>query len=540
MIKIVKKLTQFKLSNDKYQLLGEDVVKVDWRWAQAQEQMGKLVLVTAITPTPFGEGKTTVTIGLTDALNALQKKTMAALREPSLGPVFGRKGGGTGGGATEILPTEAINLHFTGDFHAITSAHNLIAAMIDQNLFFDKLSIDTKRIVWKRAIDMNDRSLRRVTINIKDGVSYESGFQITASSEIMAILCLARNVNELKQMIDSIVFAYSLEGKPLTVAQLEITEAILALLDDAFSPNIVLTSGGSLAVVHGGPFANIAHGCNSILATKLALACAEYTITEAGFGSDLGAEKFLNIKAPKLGKIPDCLVLVVTVRALKYHGGSAITDVMADSNDALRHGLGNLQKHVENLQRNNIPLLITINAFAEDDPSEWEIIKNFTNKLGLICTLNKAFSEGGAGAIELAKAVLERTTTACTCSKGYKKLYEETETCAEKIAHIVKKIYCATEINYSNEASIILKCIMEKQLNYPICIAKTPEAFTQNSKDRGIPKEYCANITNIKVAYGAQLIIVFMGNTLDMPGLAKEPRAKHFKIPLKMQAYFTK
>ncbi|GBU11218.1 formate--tetrahydrofolate ligase [Erysipelotrichaceae bacterium] len=525
MDRICGKLSEYSIPETAITTYGADIAKIDWRYIQNSIPKGKLVLVTAITPTPLGEGKTTVSIGLTDGLNSLGKKAIAALREPSLGPVFGRKGGATGGGQTEIHPVDKINLHFTGDFHAITSAHNLIASMIEQQLFFDLMDIDTNTIIWKRALDMNDRHLRELTIVIKAGISYKSGFQITASSEIMAIICLAENIAELRKMLNRIVFAKNSKGEELSVEQLDITDALLALLMDAFSPNAVLTTAGNLALVHGGPFANIAHGTNSLMATKAALSMAEFTITEAGFGSDLGAEKFFDITAPKLGKQPDCVVLVTTIRALKYHAQVELCDIEKENITALKKGMANLAKHIANLQARQIPLVVTLNAFATDTAAEIAVLTSSLAAANIDFALNTAYLEGAKGATELGKRVI----AAVESKMEYQKIADMQDMLATKIAAIVKT-YGATGVEYTKEAAVLLAELEKKAGNLPVCIAKTPEAFTQKVKDRGIPKPYIAEIRSLKLVAGAGMVIVFMGNIIDMPGLPKNPQAQKIKI----------
>lgn len=526
MNKVIEKLKQIGIPNENISGYGKDIAKIDWQYIEQVKPTGKLILVSAITPTPLGEGKTTVSIGLTDGLNSIGKKAVVALREPSLGPVFGRKGGATGGGQTEIHPVDKINLHFTGDFHAITSAHNLIAAMIEQQLFFALSNINPATITWKRALDMNDRHLRHITIKINDDISYQGGFQITASSEIMAILCLAENFAELRTMLDNIVFAYDYDGQPLKVATLNITDSLLALLIEAYSPNAVLTTAGNLAFVHGGPFANIAHGCNSILATKLALSHADYTITEAGFGSDLGAEKFLDIKAPKLKKLPDAVVLVATVRALKYHAGVDMADIETENIAAIQAGLANLQKHIDNIKYRNLPLVVTVNVFANDTTAELACIKDFVEAQQVTCALNTAYADGANGATDLAEKVIAATEQ----TYNYQNLYEWTMPLKEKITNIATKVYGATAITYTEVAEQAIVKFGDLVDNLPVCIAKTPDAFTQNGKDRGLPKPFIAEVRNIKVINGAGMIVVYMGGVIDMPGLPKVPNAQKITI----------
>lgn len=526
MNKVVEKLEQIGIPETVISSYGKDIAKVDWQYIENLTPKGKLILVTAITPTPLGEGKTTVSIGLTEGLNKIGVNAVAALREPSLGPVFGRKGGATGGGKTEIHPVNKINLHFTGDFHAITSAHNLIAAMIEQQMFFSLSNINPQTIVWKRALDMNDRHLRHVTIHINDDLAYQSGFQITASSEIMAILCLAENFQELGDMLDNIVFAYDYDGNPLKVAMLDIRDALLALLMEAYSPNAVFTTDENIAFVHGGPFANIAHGCNSIMATKLALSHADYTITEAGFGSDLGAEKFLDIKAPKLKKLPDAVVLVATIRALKYHAGVEMADITTENVQAVEQGLANLEKHIANIKYRQLPLVITLNVFADDTQAELACVQSFVESQGIAFSLNTAYTDGADGATDLAQKVI----TVAAEKFDYHNLYNWADPLKNKIAKIVTDVYGATAVHYSEQAEKAITQIGTLADGLPVCIAKTPDAFTQNSKDRGIPKAFAAEIRNIRLVNGAGMIVVYMGGVIDMPGLPKKPNAQKITI----------
>ena len=526
MNKVVEKLIAKQIPAESISQYGDDIAKINWQYAENAKPKGKLVLVTAITPTPLGEGKTTVTIGLVDALNHIGEDAVAALREPSLGPVFGRKGGATGGGKTSLHPSDKINLHFTGDFHAITSAHNLIAAMIDQQLFFDLATFDPETITWKRAVDMNERSLRQLEITVKDDISYTGSFQITSSSEIMAIVCLARSFAELEEMLNNIVFAYDYEGTPVKVETLGITEALLALLKDAYSPNAVFTTGGNLAIVHGGPFANIAHGCNSILATKLALAHSDFVITEAGFGSDLGAEKFLDIKVPKLGKKPDAIVLVATIRALKYHAGLSMKHIEVENVHALQQGLTNLQKHIDTMMARGLPLVVALNVFATDTDAEIQCVEDFVTEQGIDFAVSTAFVDGGRGAVELAEKVITKTQE----TTDYHPLYNKDMPLLDKIAAVVIEVYGATDIEYSSQAVARLEQIKESAKGLPICIAKTPESFTQDQKNRGIPQPFTAKIRDLKLVSGAGMVVVYMGNVIDMPGLPKRPNAVNVTI----------
>ena len=493
---------------------------------------GHLVLVTAITPTPAGEGKSTVTIGLTQALNKLGKKSIAALREPSLGPVFGMKGGATGGGYSQIVPMEDINLHFNGDFHAIGAAHNLISACIDNHIKQgNTLNIDINNITWKRVVDMNDRALRDIVIGLGgniNGVVRESSFQITVSSEIMAILCLANSIKDLKNRIANIIFGYDTKGNALKVLDLKIQGAATALLKEAIKPNLVQTLENTAVFVHGGPFANIAHGCNSILATNLAIKLSDYAITEAGFAADLGAEKFLNIKCRQANLKPSCIVIVATIRALKYHGGMNIKDLDKENIEALKSGIANLEKHIENMSEFNIPVVVAINKFVTDTDKEIEYIKKHCESINIKVSLCEIWANGGSGGIELANTVVDVIEKN---KADYKPLYPLDIPIEEKIKTICKKIYGARDVSFSNSAKKMIKKIDELGYsNLPICMSKTQKSISDNPTLLGRPSGFIVNIDEIRLASGAGFIIALAGSIIDMPGLPKIPAAEKIDI----------
>lgn len=491
---------------------------------------GKLVLVTAITPTPAGEGKSTVTVGLTQALNRLGKSSVAALREPSLGPVFGMKGGATGGGYAQVIPMEDINLHFTGDLHAIGVAHNLIAACIDNHINSGNLlNIDVTKISWKRVVDMNDRALRDVVIGLggkANGIPRESSFQITVASEIMAALCLANSLMDLKDKIRSMVFGYSRDGKALTVGDLKIEGAVTALLKEALKPNLVQTLENTPVFIHGGPFANIAHGCNSILATKLALKLSDYAITEAGFAADLGAEKFLDIKCRKGNLRPNCVVIVATVRALKHHGGAK--ELSEESLEALEKGIANLDKHIENMKKYNLPVVVAINRFVSDTERELKFIEKHCKELDVPVALCEVWAKGGEGGIALAKEVmaqLEKETD------NYTPLYSLDLSIKEKIETIAKEIYGADGVEFSSGAKKMLKTIDE--LGYgslPVCMSKTQKSLSDNASLIGRPTGFTVTINELRISAGAGFIVAMAGDIIDMPGLPKKPAAELIDI----------
>ena len=490
---------------------------------------GKLILVTAISPTPAGEGKTTTTVGLGDALNLIGKKTMICLREPSLGPVFGMKGGATGGGYAQIIPMEDINLHFTGDFAAIAAAHNLLAAMLDNHIYHgNELGIDIKTIQWRRTVDMNDRAIRKITLGVnekKEGFPREGGFDIVAASEIMAIFCLSTSIEDLKKRIGQIVVAYNNKNQPILAKDLKAVGAMTALLKDALAPNLVQTLENNPAFVHGGPFANIAHGCNSVLATKTALKLADYVVTEAGFGADLGAEKFIDIKCRKSGIQPSATVIVATVRAIKYHGGAELSNLTHEDISALDKGLVNLERHVENMTKVfNLPCVVAINKFTSDTQAEIELILQRMKKLNVKTILSSHWSDGGKGAVDLAKTVVE------LCENSNQKMqyvYEENDTLIEKINKIAKKIYRASEVTMDDNVKAQIANLQKNGYgHFPICVAKTQSSFSIDPKLRGAPSNHSIAIREIRLSAGAEFVVIICGSIMTMPGLPKVPSAE--------------
>ncbi|WP_456059616.1 formate--tetrahydrofolate ligase [Brachyspira pilosicoli] len=519
------------LTDEDYEVYGKYKAKIELSVLNKlkDKKDGKLVLVTAITPTPAGEGKSTVTIGLTQGLNKIGKNAVAALREPSLGPVFGIKGGACGGGYAQIVPMEDINLHFNGDFYAIGSAHNLISACIDNHIKQgNELKIDTNKIIFKRVVDMNDRALRDIVIGLggsENGVTRQSSFQITVASEIMAILCLSNSLMDLKERIGNIVFAYDVNDNPLKVKDLKVEGAACALLKDAIKPNLVQTLENTPAIVHGGPFANIAHGCNSILATKLALKLSDYTITEAGFAADLGAEKFLDIKCRVAGLKPNCIVLVATIRALKHHGGAL--ELNKEDLNALNKGFENLDKHIENMKKYNVPVVVAINKFVSDTDKEVELIKKHCEEMGVDISLCEVWEKGGEGGEDLAKKIVKATSE----ESNYKPLYNLDKPIKEKIEYICKEIYGAGEVKFSNKANKMMKKIESIGFGgLPICMSKTQKSISDNPALLNAPKGYTLNIDEIKLASGAGFIIAMAGGIIDMPGLPKVPAACNIDI----------
>lgn len=488
---------------------------------------GKLVLVTAINPTPAGEGKTTTTVGLGQALGLMGKKAVIALREPSLGPCFGIKGGAAGGGMAQVVPMEDLNLHFTGDFHAITSANNLLAALLDNHIQQgNQLGIDTRSVVWKRCLDMNDRALRNIVIGLgakADGVVREDHFVITVASEIMAILCLASDMEDLKERLGKIVVAYNFAGEPVTAKDLGGVGSMAALLKDALKPNLIQTLENTPAIVHGGPFANIAHGCNSVRATKTALKIADYCITEAGFGADLGAEKFLDIKCRMAGLKPDAIVLVATVRALKYNGGVPKDQLSTENLDALKKGIVNLEKHIENLQKYDVPVVVTLNSFVTDTEAETSFVKDFCISRGCSFALSEVWEKGGEGGVELAKTLLE---TLETKESHYHPLYKDELSFEEKIETIAKEIYGADGVNYSSTAKKQLEKLTKLGFaNMPVCIAKTQYSLSDDPTLLGRPTNYNIEVRECYVSAGAGFVVVITGQIMTMPGLPKAPAA---------------
>lgn len=493
---------------------------------------GKLILVTAITPTPAGEGKSTTTVGLAQGLAKIGQKVIVALREPSLGPCMGIKGGAAGGGYSQVVPMEDINLHFTGDFHAITSAHMLLAAMLDNHIQQgNALNTDPRRIVWKRVVDMNDRELRNIVVGLggkAHGVPRQDGFDITVASEVMAILCLATGLHDLKERLSKIIVAYDYSGNPITAGMLKAQGAMAALLKDAVKPNLVQTLENVPAIIHGGPFANIAHGCNSVMATKTALKLADYTITEAGFGADLGAEKFFDIKCRYAGLKPDAVVLVATVRALKMHGGVPKTDLATPDVEAVKRGIVNLEKHIENIKQYGLPLVVAINAFAQDTPEELEAIRSHCAAHGVNVALSEVFAKGGEGGIELAKEVVALATSG---KADFKLLYGEELSLKEKIETIAKKIYGAVGVNYTKEANNSLKDFEKMGYGHlPVCMAKTQYSFSDDPALLGRPEGFEITIKNCRIAAGAGFVVVLTGDIMTMPGLPKVPAAEKIDV----------
>ena len=492
---------------------------------------GKLILVTAINPTPAGEGKTTVTIGLGQALNRLKKKCVIALREPSLGPVMGRKGGAAGGGYSQIVPMEDINLHFTGDIHALTAANNLLSALIDNHIFQgNELGIDPENITWKRALDINDRALRHITIATgkKDGVERKDGFIITVASELMAVLCLASDLQDLKQRIARIIVGYTFDKKPVYVSDLKAEGALTALLKDALKPNIVQTLEHTPCLVHGGPFANIAHGCNSVRATKTALKLGDYVVTEAGFGADLGAEKFLDIKCRAANLNPNAIVIVATIRSLKYNGGVSLQDLKEENTSALEAGFVNLEKHIENMKKYKVPVIVAINKFASDTENEISCLTRLCEKAHVKCVPSQVFEKGGEGGMELAKCVLDTIENE---SSHYEPLYDEKLSIKEKIEIISKEIYGADGVEYSESAEDSICQIEKNSLDkLPVCIAKTQYSLSDDEKLLGCPKGFQIHVKEVKISAGAGFIVVLTGNILTMPGLPKVPAAEKIDI----------
>lgn len=493
---------------------------------------GKLILVTAITPTPAGEGKSTTTVGLAQGLAKIGQKVIVALREPSLGPCMGIKGGAAGGGYSQVVPMEDINLHFTGDFHAITSAHMLLAAMLDNHIQQgNALNIDPRRIVWKRVVDMNDRELRNIVVGLggkAHGVPRQDGFDITVASEVMAILCLATGLHDLKERLSKIIVAYDYSGNPITAGMLKAQGAMAALLKDAVKPNLVQTLENVPAIIHGGPFANIAHGCNSVMATKTALKLADYTITEAGFGADLGAEKFFDIKCRYAGLKPDAVVLVATVRALKMHGGVPKTELATPDVEAVKRGIVNLEKHIENIKQYGLPLVVAINAFAQDTPEELEAIRSHCAAHGVNVALSEVFAKGGEGGIELAKEVVALATSG---KADFKLLYGEELSLKEKIETIAKNIYGAVGVNYTKEANNALKDFEKMGYGHlPVCMAKTQYSFSDDPALLGRPEGFEITIKNCRIAAGAGFVVVLTGDIMTMPGLPKVPAAEKIDV----------
>lgn len=522
------------INEDELEFYGKYKAKIsDELWESVKDREdGKLVLVTAINPTPAGEGKTTTSIGLGEAMALLGKKAVLALREPSLGPCFGIKGGAAGGGYAQVVPMEDLNLHFNGDFHAITSANNLLAALLDNHIQQgNQLGIDPRQVVWKRCMDMNDRALRNIVIGLgskMDGMVREDHFIITVASEIMAVLCLADNMEDLKRRLGRIIVAYSFDGTPITADDLHATGSMAALLKDAIKPNLIQTLEHNPAIVHGGPFANIAHGCNSVRATKTALKLGDIAITEAGFGADLGAEKFFDIKCRKAGLKPDAVVLVATIRALKYNGGVPKADLAKEDLESLKKGIVNLEKHIENLQKFGVPVVVTLNSFVTDTKEEIAFVENFCKERNCEFALSEVWEKGGEGGIELAKKVLD---TLDHKEAHFKPLYEDEISLMDKIKTIATEIYGADDVTYSKAALKELKHIEEMGMgNFPVCMAKTQYSLSDDASKLGRPTGFTVNVREVYVSAGAGFVVAITGSIMTMPGLPKVPAANNIDV----------
>lgn len=521
------------INEDELEFYGKYKAKLSDELSErvSKNKDGKLVLVTAINPTPAGEGKTTTSAGLGQAMAKIGKKAIIALREPSLGPVFGIKGGAAGGGYSQVLPMEEINLHFTGDMHAITSANNLLCAMLDNHMQQGNvLGIDPRRILFKRCLDMNDRALRNVVIGLGgkvNGVPREDGFIITVASEVMAILCLANDISDLKKRLGNILVAYTYDGNPVFCKDIKADGAITALLKDALKPNLVQTLEGTPAIMHGGPFANIAHGCNSVRATKLALKLGDYCITEAGFGSDLGAEKFLDIKCRYAGIAPSCIVIVATCRALKYNGGVPKAEVSEPNLDALKDGIVNLGVHIDNMNKYGVPVVVAINRFYTDSDEELKYIEDYCHQRGAEFALSDVFCEGGNGGVDLAKKVVE----ACEKPSDFKLLYDNDLTIKEKMNRIATEIYGADKVNYTPQAEKALKDVVALGGDkLPVCVAKTQYSLSDNPALLGAPKGFDITVRDVRISNGAGFVVVYTGNIMTMPGLPKVPAANNIDV----------
>ncbi|MBQ1843036.1 MAG: formate--tetrahydrofolate ligase [Lachnospiraceae bacterium] len=533
-LRIEKVAERYDIPYDSLELYGKYKAKLTEDYLKELDGRpdGKLVLVTAINPTPAGEGKTTTTIGLVDALNKRGKRTIAALREPSLGPCFGIKGGAAGGGYAQVVPMEELNLHFTGDFHAITSANNLLAAMLDNHIQKgNKLRIDPRSVVWKRCMDMNDRVLRNIVVGLgkkSDGMPREDHFVISVASEVMAIFCLAENLHDLKERLKKIIVAYNFDGEPVTAEDLKATGAMAALLVDALKPNIVQTLEHNMAIVHGGPFANIAHGCNSVRATRTALKLGDIAVTEAGFGADLGAEKFFDIKCRKAGLRPDAVVLVATVRALKYNGGVPKDDLKTENLEALKKGIVNLEKHIENLQKYGVPVIVTLNSFDTDTQAEIDFVKNFCEERGAEFAVSEVFAKGGEGGLDLADKVID---TLENKKSDFHVLYPDNMSLEDKIETIAKEIYGADGVNYTAAARKQLSKLKDLGMdNLPVCMAKTQYSLSDDAKALGRPTGFKINVREVYPSAGAGFVVAVLGNIMTMPGLPKHPAAENIDV----------
>ena len=534
MLPIKEVAASIGIEEDDLELYGKYKAKISDELIEKSKNNpdGKLILVTAINPTPAGEGKTTSSVGLGQAFGKLGKKALIVLREPSLGPCFGIKGGAAGGGYAQVVPMEDLNLHFTGDFHAITSANNLLAALLDNHIQQgNELGIDPRQIVWKRCLDMNDRVLRNVVVGLgskMDGMVREDHFVITVASEIMAILCLADDMNDLKRRLGRIIVAYTFDGKPVTAEDLQAVGSMAALLKDALKPNLIQTLEHTPAIVHGGPFANIAHGCNSVRATKTALKLADYVITEAGFGADLGAEKFFDIKCRKAGLHPDAVVLVATIRALKYNGGVPKDQLSEENLDALKKGIVNLEKHIENLQKYGVPVVVTLNSFITDTKAETDFVEQFCKERGCEFALSEVWEKGGEGGIALANKVLE---TLETKESNFKLLYDDDLSLKEKIETVAREIYGADGVTYSAAAEKELKRITDLGMDkFPVCMAKTQYSLSDDAKKLGRPSGFTINVREVFVSAGAGFVVAINGSIMTMPGLPKKPAAYQIDV----------
>ncbi len=512
---------------------GNNKAKVDYSFIRSlsNKKNGKLILVTAISPTPAGEGKTTTTVGLGDGLNKIDKNTLICLREPSLGPCFGMKGGAAGGGYSQVIPMEDINLHFTGDFHAISSAHNLLSALVDNHIHWDNtLGFDVRRVSWKRVVDMNDRALRKVMLSlggVNNGFPREGGFDITVASEIMAIFCLAEDLNDLRRRIGNIVVGFTRKNDPITAKQINADGPVTALLKDAFMPNLVQTLENNPALIHGGPFANIAHGCNSVVATKTALKLADYVVTEAGFGADLGAEKFFNIKCRKSGLRPDAVVLVATTRALKMHGGLSKDDLNTENLDALDKGLCNLERHIRNIKLFGVNVVVAINKFHSDTQKEFELIKDSCSKNNVNVFECNHWAEGGEGTIELANHVVQITNNS---ESEFVTLYKDNTTLVDKVRKICREIYSAEDIVYDQRVEKQFLNFQELYGDFPICMAKTQYSFSTDNNLLGAPENHKIPIKELRLSAGAEFIVVVCGEIMTMPGLPRSPAANQIFV----------
>lgn len=529
--KIRKIAESLGLKENQIEPYGDSKAKIKIEKLPQHSKNGKLVLVTAINPTPAGEGKTTITIGLGQAMAKINKSAVIALREPSLGPVFGVKGGATGGGYSQVIPMEDINLHFTGDMHAITSANNLLCATLDNHIHQGNvLNIDPRQVLVKRCLDVNDRELRHTVVGLggtAHGIPREDGFIITVATEVMAILCLSDNILELKRRLGDILIAYDYQGRPIYARDLKVNSAMAVLLKDAIKPNLVQTLEGTPVIIHGGPFANIAHGCNSVIATKLGIKLADYCITEAGFGADLGAEKFLDIKCRVANLKPSAIVLVATVRALKYNGGCHVSDLSKENMKCLEKGICNLGVHIENLRKFKVPIIVSINRFLSDSDEEIDFIENYCEKMNVEYSVSQCFSKGGDGAIDLAQKVC----TACASKNNFSFIYPLNATIKEKISILCSEIYRAQDVLYSKEALDDIKKIeLLKKDNLPICVAKTPYSISDDPTKLGIPSNYTFKVNRVSLSNGAGFIVVYSGNILTMPGLPKTPAAEKIDI----------